>query len=94
MTPEGRVKKKLKALLAREGVFQYWSVQTGFGAATVDCLCCWKGQFVAIEVKREGVEKPTDRQKFVMRQMREAGAKTWLVTLDDKGELKWIEIND
>lgn len=92
MTPEGRTKTKLKAYLASMGFYQFWPVQTGMGAATVDCLCCWKGKFIGIETKREGVEEPTKRQRTVMRQMRQAGAKTWLVTLDETGELKWIEI--
>lgn len=95
MTPEGRVKQKLKTWLTCAGVYQFWPVQTGLGAATVDCLCCFNGQFVAIETKREGVEKLTKRQELVMKQMRQAGAKTWLVTMNRTGDdLKWIEIND
>ena len=92
MTPEGRVKNKLKEYLKAADAFQFWPVQVGLGAATVDCLVCWNGKFVVIETKREGVERPTKRQELVMKQMRRAGAETWLVTLDEAGELKWIEI--
>jgi hypothetical protein len=89
VTPEGRVKKLLKAFLARHGVYQFWPVQTGYGAATVDCLACWSGKFMAIECKREGVEELSARQAAIMKQMRAAGAQTTLVTIED-GALKWI----
>jgi hypothetical protein len=91
MTPEGRVKAALKKELARLNVYQFWPVQTGYGAATVDCLTCWAGKFIAIECKREGVEKPTPRQAAIMKEMRRFGALTYLVTLHE-GELKWIPI--
>jgi hypothetical protein len=91
-TPEGIVKDKVKAVLKRDGHYQFWPTQTGFGQQTVDCLACYDGKFLAIECKREGVERMTKRQELVMAEMRKAGADTWLVTLDEKGELKWIEI--
>ena len=91
MTPEGRTKAKLKAHLARYGVYQFWPVQMGMGAATVDCIACWNGRFTAIECKREGLTEPTPRQAATMKTMRKAGAVTYLVTID-KGELKWIEL--
>ena len=92
MTPERRTKAKLKAFLLERDAYAFWPVQTGYGASTVDCIVCDRGKFIGIECKREGVEEPSARQKIVMKQMRKAGAKTWLVTLDDKGELKWIPI--
>ncbi len=52
MTPEGKVKKEIKEGLARLGAYQFWPVQTGFGKRGVDCYACYKGNFVAIEVKR------------------------------------------
>lgn len=96
MTPEGRVKQKLKQLFAAEPAYLFWPVQTGYGATTLDCLAVrWpSGKFIGIECKRRGVEKPTPRQAEVMRRIRAAGGETWLVTLDDNEELKWIQIND
>ena len=96
MTPEGRTKKLVKEYLARKGAFQFWPVPVGYGKQTVDCLSCWKGwngQLVAIECKREGLDKPTPRQAAVMKEMRKAGARTWLVTLEE-GSLKWIALKD
>lgn len=92
MTPEGKVKDKLKKFLASQGdCYQFWPVQGGFGASTVDCLACRRGRWIGIECKKAGVTKPTPRQGEVLRQMRAAGAITWLVTADkDTDELIWI----
>jgi penicillin-binding protein-related factor A (putative recombinase) len=91
VTPEGRTKKLLKAYLAGFATYQFWAVQTGYGAVTVDCIACWDGEFLAFECKREGIEKPTPRQAAIMAQMRKAGARTFLVTMRE-GKLKWINL--
>ena len=91
MTPEGRVKAKLKKWLAKSGVYGFWPVQSGYGEATLDCLMCDMGKFYGIECKREGIRKPTPRQAAVMARIRAAGGVTYLVTMKD-GELEWIEI--
>lgn len=93
MTPEGRVKAALKRDLASRRYYQYWPVPVGYGAQSVDCLVCVNGKFLAIEVKREGVTKPTPRQAATMREMRKSGAVTYVVTMRD-GELVWLEQND
>lgn len=91
MTPEGKVKAKLKTLLTLQGCYQFWPVQSGYGEKTVDVLVCDRGRWIGIECKKAGVTKPTPRQAETMRQMREAGAKTYLVTADKDGNLVWIE---
>jgi hypothetical protein len=93
MTPEGRVKAKLKKQLVAYGYYQEWHVPVGYGKQGVDCLVCAHGRFIAIECKREGIETPTPRQAAVMREMRKAGALTYLVTMQD-GELKWIGLKE
>ena len=91
MTPESRVKAKLKKWLDFNSYYHFWPVQMGMGAATVDCLACIADRFWAIECKREGIRKPTSRQAAVMARIRAAGGVTYLVTMKD-GELEWIEI--
>ena len=73
-TPEGKVKAKLKARLKTlpEPVYQFWPVQTGMGAATLDCLLCYKGCFHAIETKAPG-KHLTPRQEMIANAIREAG---------------------
>ena len=54
-TPEGKVKSALKKELKRlPKCYQFWPVQMGLGAATLDCLLCINGSFVAIETKAPG----------------------------------------
>jgi hypothetical protein len=92
MTPEGRVKAKLKKYLAVRD-YQFWPVQTGYGAATVDCLACVEGKFLAFECKASG-KKLTPRQLTTMQAIRKSGGSTWLVTMDIEGEIVWQEIKD
>jgi hypothetical protein len=54
VTPEGRVKKKVKALLTENKAYQFWPVQTGFGAPTLDCIGCHEGEYYAVETKAPG----------------------------------------
>ena len=93
MTPEGRVKAKLKTHLKMmlEVCYSFWPVQTGYGEVTLDCLVLFGGRFYGIECKREGIREPTKRQAAVMARIRAAGGVTYLVTMKD-GELEWIEI--
>lgn len=78
MTPESLVKKELKKFLTEIGAYYYMSVPVGYGKSTVDFLVCHKGKFYAIETKREGVGKPTDRQACIMREIAHAGGGCWL----------------
>lgn len=68
MTPEGKVKAKVKKLLKKHGAYQFWPVQTGFGIKTLDCLACHRGYFIAIETKAPG-KKPTDLQWVTIEQI-------------------------
>ena len=79
MTPEGRVKAEIKAYLKDIGAYQFWPVQTGMGAATVDCLACIKGRFWAIEVKRPG-GRATPRQVITLQNVRDAHGTAVVVT--------------
>ncbi|HEX6825414.1 MAG TPA: hypothetical protein VF077_03775 [Nitrospiraceae bacterium] len=71
-TPESRIKKLVKERLIEIGAYQFWPVQMGLGAATLDCLVCFRGRFHVIETKRPG-KKPTARQEVIMEQIRAAG---------------------
>lgn len=54
-TPEGAVKKILKAKIEALGCWNYWPVPTGYGKAGVpDVLLCVDGKLVGIEVKAPG----------------------------------------
>ena len=55
MTPEGKVKKKAKEYLTSVGAWYYMPVSNGMGrAGCPDILVCYKGNFLAFEVKAPG----------------------------------------
>ena len=70
--PEGKLKAQVKAYLDERGAYYFMPVQTGFGAATVDFLCCVKGHFVAIETKI-WPRKATARQLLCLNAVQAAG---------------------
>ena len=62
MTPEGKVKKQVTAVLKQYGAYYFSPVTGGFGASGVpDIIACYKGRFIAIECKA-GTNKPTALQ--------------------------------
>ena len=55
MTPEGKVKKKIKEYLVTTGAWYYLPVSNGMGrVGCPDILVCYKGYFLAFEVKSPG----------------------------------------
>lgn len=91
LTPEGVVKKKLKALLDEWGAYYFMPVQTGYGKAGVDFFVCASGRFFAVEAKKKGVRKPTDRQADTMEMVKKAGGECYVVTMDEKEDLIWLK---
>ena len=78
-TPEGKIKIALKRELSRvPESYQFWPVQMGLGAATLDCLLCVAGHFVAIETKAPGKEL-TARQEITRKALAKAGAMVYVV---------------
>ncbi len=73
MTPEGKLKKDIKALLDKCGAF--WSMIPGGAYAKIgdpDMVVCYLGCYIAIEAKTpEGVQ--SDWQKLRQKQIEEAG---------------------
>jgi hypothetical protein len=71
-TEEGRLKDQIKAHLASIKAYRFMPVQMGYGATTLDFLCCIKGRFVGIEAKAPG-KKPTRRQELCIEEILAAG---------------------
>lgn len=60
MTPEGRVKAKIKARLKERGIWFCMPIGTGYGTSGVpDFICCANGRFLAIEAKAPGRARNT-----------------------------------
>jgi len=55
MTPEAKVKKKVKALLDKHGAYYFMPIGGPYAVQGVpDIICCIKGRFVGIECKANG----------------------------------------
>ena len=82
MTPEGKVKRKVVAVLKKHEVWYFFPANNGFGKSGIpDIIAIVDGHFVGIEVK-SATGKPTELQKICGRQIEEAGG-TWLVVSND-----------
>lgn len=73
MTPEGKVKQKITALLKRFGAWYFMPRGTALGRSGIpDYICLFHGVFIAIEAKA-GKNTPTALQKRELTAIREAG---------------------
>lgn len=59
MTPEGKVKKKVSAVLKERGVYYFYPATHGYGSSGVpDIVACCNGRFLGIEVKADAKKNP------------------------------------
>lgn len=85
MTPEGKVKEKVKKVLIEFGAYFHMPVQNGMGKPSLDFVCCHKGRFLAIETKTEK-GKLTLRQQATIDEMQKAGAIVLVIRGESDGE--------
>jgi len=92
LTPEGKVKARVKQLLTEFGCYFHMPVQNGMGEPTLDFIVCANGIFAGIETKA-GKQVPTKRQQITMEKMQHAGGWTFLVNeVTGLAELRtWLE---
>ncbi len=86
MTPEGKIKAKVKIRLRREFGEKLWlfmPVQRGMGLPALDFLMCVHGRFMAIETKKDRFTKPTDRQRATIQDIEHAGGRCFVVYDDE-----------
>jgi hypothetical protein len=72
MTPEGKVKAKVKAHLKKVGCYFEMPVPSGYGKSGLDFVGCYRGFYFQIEAKAEGNE-PTPRQRATILDIQRAG---------------------
>jgi hypothetical protein len=73
-TPEGKIKNQIRKWLHEQGAYVFSPVQMGYGVQMLDLLVCWKGNFIAIEVKAPD-KKLTARQAVIAADIRDAGGR-------------------
>ena len=83
MTPEAKVKAKVKKILDASGAYYFMPATGGFGRSGVpDIVGCINGRFFAIECKA-GNNKPTALQDREMRCIEDAGGRVLVVNEDN-----------
>jgi hypothetical protein len=78
MTPEGKVKAKVKVLLKKYDAYWHCPVQNGMGSPSLDFICCIRGKYFAIETKA-GNKKPTPRQETTISEIQKAGGHAFVI---------------
>jgi hypothetical protein len=86
-TPEGAVKDAVKKVLKARGIWFFMPMQNGFGVVGIpDFICCWKGQFLAIETKAPGKRGDTTaNQDRKLQEIKDHGG--WSIVVDDPRQL-------
>lgn len=81
MTPEGRVKVQIKRVLDDLGIWYFMPAANGFGKVGIpDFVCCWNGDFLAIEAKAPGkMDSLTINQVRRIEEIRQAGGCAFVV---------------
>lgn len=82
MTPEGKVKAKVKKILDVYEVYYFCPATGGYGRSGIpDFVCCYKGKFIAIECKA-GKGKTTALQDRELDRIQKSGGVA-IVVVDD-----------
>lgn len=91
MTPEKKVKDKVKKVLDKLGCYYFFPATGGYGKSGVpDIVICFRGHFLAIECKAGG-NVPTALQELNMRQICQQGGNTLVVNEENISEVElWI----
>lgn len=91
MTPEGRVKKKVSALLkSTQGVYYFMPVPSGYGESSLDYIGCHMGRSFFIETKAPG-KRPTDRQMQTIAAIERAGGAVFVIDGDTTELEQWLK---
>ena len=89
-TPEGKVKDKVKEILAALGAYYVMPQTGGFGNSGIpDILCCLNGRFIGIECKANG-GKVTRLQQSHLDEIEMRGGVSLVVDEHNLGILKQL----
>lgn len=88
MTPEAKVKAKVKKYLTEMGAYYAMPATGGYGlSGTPDFLICYRGRFAAIECKANG-NKPTALQEAALKRIMDAGGMAIVIDETNVDDLK------
>ena len=87
MTPEAKVKKKVKMVLDNLGAYHFSPMTGGYGNSGVpDIVACYEGYFLGIECKANG-GKPTLLQKNNLERIASTGGYSVIVDESNVNQL-------
>tara|TARA_R110000822_G_scaffold36783_4_gene103356 strand:+ start:877 stop:1158 length:282 start_codon:yes stop_codon:yes gene_type:complete len=90
MTPEAKVKEKIKKFLKSNNIYYAMPATGGYGnSGAPDFLCCAKGKFIGIEAKA-GKGKTTALQDKNLREIEEAGGTALVINEANLNELEGL----
>ena len=88
MTPEGKVKNKVKKVLQELNAYYSMAVTGGFGnSGAPDFIVCYRGRMIGIECKA-GDNKATALQLHHLSEIRRCGGKAMIVNETNVDTLK------
>jgi hypothetical protein len=88
MTPEGKVKDKVKKILKELKAYYIMPATGGYGiSGAPDFVVCYDGMFFGIECKA-GDNQPTALQLKHLSDIRDAGGKSFIINESNIQELK------
>jgi hypothetical protein len=87
MTPEAKVKHKVKTILKKYNCYYFSPATGGYGASGVpDLIVCYGGKFIGIECKA-GSNKPTQLQELNLKKIKEHGGIAMVINENNIEEL-------
>lgn len=91
MTPEGKIKQKVRMVLNAFGSYHHAPVLNGMGKPSLDFICCHKGRFFAVETKAAG-KQFTVRQEQTALEIRDAGGVVFRVSCKEELQalIEWL----
>jgi hypothetical protein len=90
LTPEGKVKAKVKKILDEYGAYHFSPNMAGYGRSGVpDIIACMRGQFIAIECKA-GSNQPTALQRRELQRIDDAGGMSIVVNEETVDALRTV----
>lgn len=95
MTPEAKVKKRVREMLDKLGIYHFSPPGMGLGRSGIpDIIACFNGKFIAIECKA-GNNKTTPLQERELNRIMNAGGETFIAREETLAELHerllWME---
>lgn len=89
-TPESKVKKRVREILDKLGIYHFMPPANGFGRAGIpDIIACMDGHFIAIECKA-GRGTTTALQDRELDRIHNAGGTTFIARESNLDELQQI----